>query len=89
MPLGDNKMASILFAIGGAVMNALAFSGTKFLLSKLMGHGEKNAKDMIWHSKSFKGPEMNRIKIECIMVCIGVSNPLKNATSSFFPSPPS
>ena len=36
MPAGDNKMASILFAIDGAVMNALAFSGTD--------HGEKERK---------------------------------------------
>ena len=44
MPVGNNKMASILFTIGGAVMNALAFSGTKILLSKLMDHGEKERK---------------------------------------------
>ena len=37
-------MASVLFAIGGAVMNALAFSGTNFFFSKLTDHGEKERK---------------------------------------------
>ena len=44
MPAGNNKMASVLFTIGGAVMNALAFSDDKFLLSKHMDHGEKERK---------------------------------------------
>ena len=37
-------MASLLFTIGGAVMNALAFSGTNFLFSKFTDHGEKEHK---------------------------------------------
>ena len=37
-------MASVLFTIGGAVMNALAFSSTSFLFSKLTDHGEKERK---------------------------------------------
>ena len=37
-------MTSLLLAIGGAVMNALAFSGTSFLFSKLNDHGEKESK---------------------------------------------
>ena len=32
--------------------------------SKLMDHGENNPKDMIWHLKSFRPPEMNGIKID-------------------------
>ena len=36
-------MASVLFTIRGAVMNALAFSGTIFF-SKLTEHGEKECK---------------------------------------------
>ena len=37
-------MASLLFTIGGAAVNAAAFSGTNFLLSKLTDHGEKERK---------------------------------------------
>ena len=34
-------MASLLFTIGGAVVNALAFSGTSFVFSRLTDHGTK------------------------------------------------
>ena len=37
-------MGSLLFTIGGAVVNALAFSGTNFIFSWLMDHGEKERK---------------------------------------------
>ena len=37
-------MASLLFTIGGAVMNAVAFSGTNFAFSWLMDHGEEERK---------------------------------------------
>ena len=37
-------MASLLFTIGGAVVNALAFSGTIFVLSRLTDHGEEERK---------------------------------------------
>lgn len=37
-------MASVLFAISGTVMNALAFSYTKFFFSKLTDHSEKECK---------------------------------------------
>ena len=37
-------MGSLLFTTGGAVVNALAFSGTNFLFSGLMDHGEKERK---------------------------------------------
>lgn len=37
-------MALVLFAIGGPVMNGLAFSDTNFYFSKLMDNGEKEYK---------------------------------------------
>ena len=37
-------MASLLFTIGGAVVNALAFSGTNFIFSRLTDHGEEERK---------------------------------------------
>ena len=37
-------MASLLFTIGGAVVNALAFSGTSFVFSRLTDHGTKEHK---------------------------------------------
>ena len=32
-------MASLLFTIGGAVVNVLAFNGTDFVFSRLTDHG--------------------------------------------------
>ena len=37
-------MASLLFTIGGAMVNALAFSGTNFVFSRLTDHGEEERK---------------------------------------------
>ena len=37
-------MASLLFAIGGAVVNALVFNGTNFVFSRLTDHGEEEGK---------------------------------------------
>ena len=37
-------MASLLFTIGGAVVNALTFSGTNFVFSRLTDHGAKKGK---------------------------------------------
>ena len=37
-------MTSVLFTIGGAVVNALAFSGTNFVFSRLTNHGAKEHK---------------------------------------------
>ena len=34
-------MASLLFTVGDAVVNALAFSSTNFVFSRLTDHGEK------------------------------------------------
>ena len=37
-------MPSLLFIVGGAVVNALAFSGTKFVFSRLTDHGAEEHK---------------------------------------------
>ena len=37
-------MAPLLFTVGGAVINALAFSGTNFVFSKLTNYGEEEQK---------------------------------------------
>ena len=37
-------MVSVLFTISGAVVNALAFSGTNFVFSRLTGHGAEECK---------------------------------------------
>ena len=37
-------MATLLFTIGGAVVNALAFSGTNFVFNQLTDHGEEERK---------------------------------------------
>ena len=37
-------MATLLFTIGGAVVNPLAFSGTNFVFRKLTDHGEEEQK---------------------------------------------
>ena len=40
-------MPSLLFKIGGAVVNALAFSGTNSVFCRLTDHGAEERKDMI------------------------------------------
>ena len=37
-------MASVLFTIGGPMVNALAFSGTNFIFSRLTDHGTEQRK---------------------------------------------
>ena len=37
-------MASLLFTVGGAVVNALAYSGTNFVFSRLTDHGAEERK---------------------------------------------
>ena len=37
-------MASLLFAVGGTVVNALAFSGTNFVFNRLTDHGEEECR---------------------------------------------
>ena len=50
-------MASLLFTVGGAVGNALAFSGTNFLFSGLTDHGEKQRKR---HDLALEKPQKTR-----------------------------
>lgn len=57
-------MAPLLFTIGGAVMNALVFSGTIFSLASLQIKVKSNARYMIWHLKSFRGLEVKAIAIK-------------------------
>ena len=37
-------MASLLFTVGGALVNALAFSGTNFVFNRFTGHGAEERK---------------------------------------------
>ena len=37
-------MASLLFTVGGAVLNALAFSDTNFVFGRFVDHGEEERK---------------------------------------------
>ena len=37
-------MASLLFTVGGAVVNALAFSGNNYFFSRLTDHGAEERK---------------------------------------------
>ena len=37
-------MVSVLFTIGGAVVDALAFSGTNFVFNRFMVHGAEERK---------------------------------------------
>ena len=55
-------MAFVLFTIAGTIMNALAFRGTIIFFSKLTITVKTNTKDMIWHLRSFRGPETNGMK---------------------------
>ena len=57
-------MALLLFTIGGAVVNALAFSGTNFVFNKLTDHGEEERKrhDLALEKRS-KGQGMNGMRI--------------------------
>ena len=40
-------MISLLFTVGGAVVNAIAFSGTNFVFSTLTDHGAEERKRQI------------------------------------------
>ena len=47
-------MASVLFKIGGAVVNVLAFSGTNFVFSRLTDHGAEESKRHDLAEEKFK-----------------------------------
>ena len=59
--------SAVAMMIGGAVVNALAFTGGNFLFSKLgkTQDAEKKEKDMIKQSKSWKQPKQPGVKREC------------------------
>ena len=59
-------MASLLFTSGGAVMNALAFSGTNFVFSRLTDHGEEERKrhDLALEKLQRAKEEWNRDRIK-------------------------
>ena len=59
-------MASILFTIGGAVVNALAFSGTYFVFSRLTDHGgkERERPDLALEKLRRAGDEWNRDRMK-------------------------
>ena len=48
-------MTSLLFTIGGAVLNGLAFSGTNFVFSRLTDHGEEERKTWDLAPEKFQG----------------------------------
>ena len=51
-------MASVLFTIGGAVVNALAFSGTNFVFSRLTNHGAEKRKRHDFKRQGTNGTEI-------------------------------
>ena len=59
-------MASVLFTIGGAVVNALAFSDTNFIFSRLTDHGAKERKrhDLALEKLQRKRDEWNRDRMK-------------------------
>ena len=61
-------MASVLFTIGGAVMNALAFSGTNFLFGKLKGNDEKECKkhDLALEKVQRTREKWNKHRMKCL-----------------------
>ena len=56
-------MATLLFTIGGAMVNALAFSGTNFVFSRLTDHGEKERKRHDLALEKLQGQGINGMKI--------------------------
>ena len=59
-------MVSVLFTIGGAVVNALAFSGTNFVFSRLTDHGaeERKRHDVALEKLQKARGEWNRDRIK-------------------------
>ena len=59
-------MVSVLFTIGGAVVNALAFSGTNFVFSRLTDHGaeERKRHDLTLEKLQKAGDEGNRDRMK-------------------------
>ena len=61
-------MASFLFTIGGAVVNALAFSGTNFVFSRLTDHGVEECKrhDLALEELQRARDERNKDRVNCL-----------------------
>ena len=61
-------MASLLFTIDGAVVNALAFSGTNFVFSRLTDHGaeERKRHDLALEKLQRAWDEWNRDRMKRI-----------------------
>ena len=59
-------MTSLLFTIGGAIVNALAFSGTNFVFSRLTDHGveERKRHDLALEKSQRARDEWNRDRME-------------------------
>ena len=59
-------MASLLFTVGGAVVNALAFSGTNFFFSSLTDHGadERKRHDLALEKLQREREECNRDRMK-------------------------
>ena len=57
-------MVSLLFTIGGAVVNALAFGSTNFIFSRLTDHGAEERKRQDLTLQNLKGQEMNGTEIK-------------------------
>ena len=61
-------MASLLFTIGVAMINALAFSGTSFIFSRLLDHGTKERKrhDLAEEKLQNARGKWNRDRMKCL-----------------------
>ena len=61
-------MASILFTIGGAVVNAMAFSGTYFVFSRLTDHcaKERERPDLALEKLQRAGDEWSRDQMKSV-----------------------
>ena len=57
-------MALLLFMIGGAVVNALAFTSTNFIFSRLTDHGAKERKRHDLEEEKFQRATENGMRIE-------------------------
>ena len=57
-------MALLLFMIGGAVVNALAFTSTNFIFSRLTDHGAKERKIHDLEEEKFQRARENGMRIE-------------------------
>ena len=61
-------MASLLFTIGVAMINALSFSGTSFVFSRLLDHGTKERKrhDLAEEKLQKAKGKWNRDRMKCL-----------------------